>query len=74
MYTLLIMQIYSWGYNGNGQLGIGSTNTGYCPQLVKMQTIFTSVCVYNYVILFKCIMHINCILCLYRCQLVRFMY
>ena len=47
------MQIYSWGCNGNGQLGIGNTITGYYPQLVKTQTIFTSVCVYNYVILFK---------------------
>ena len=42
------MQIYSWGCNGNGQLGIGNTIAGYyCPQLVKMQTIFTSVCVYT---------------------------
>ena len=51
IYLSCCFQVYAWGYNGNGQLGIGNTVNQYNPTKVVIPSAFIiSVILYNFVV------------------------
>ena len=48
LFCIYSMQVFSWGYNGNGELGIGSTANKSSPEEVTnlQNHVITKVCKY----------------------------
>lgn len=40
---MFIIKVFSWGYNSNGELGIGSTSNQNIPKEVSLKGVVTKV-------------------------------